>query len=151
MMKSILTSALLVSAALGTAVPRPGKKVDYTGFKVLRVAATEDVKAQIEGLAAHVLNPGKSSQLDVVVSPENVDALTALVAESRVLNEDVDAALAEEGETTAYAGRFAELDFFQRARLMECSPERDLVHCISPVCRPYPVPHRPASWLHWPV
>lgn len=49
-MKAILTSALLFSAALGTVVPRAGKKVDYSGFKVLRVASTEDVKAQIEGL-----------------------------------------------------------------------------------------------------
>ena len=103
-MKSILTSALLLSAALGTVVPRAGKKVDYSGFKVLRVASTEGVKAEIEHLAAHVLNPGKSAQLDVVVSPENVDALTALVAESQVLNEDVGAALAEEGGMTAYAG-----------------------------------------------
>jgi len=55
-------------------------------------------------LAAHILNPGTSAELDVVVSPENVDALTALVAESKVLNEDVGAALAEEGEMSVYAG-----------------------------------------------
>ena len=110
-MKSILTSALLLSTAFGTVVPRAGKKVDYNGFKVLRVSSTEDVKAQIENLAAHVLNPGKSAQLDVVVSPENVDALTALVAESQVLNEDVGAALAEEGEMKAYAGTLITLIF----------------------------------------
>lgn len=103
-MKHILTFTLLLSAALGTVVPRAGKKFDYNGFKVLRVSSTEDVKDQIEDLAAHVLNPGKSDQLDVVVSPENVDALTALVAECQILNEDVGAALAEEGEMKAYAG-----------------------------------------------
>jgi carboxypeptidase A2 len=105
MKATILTSALLLSStALGTVVPRAGKKVDYNGFKVLRVASTDAVKAEIESLAAHILNPGTSAELDVVVSPENVDALTALVAESKVLNEDVGAALAEEGEMSVYAG-----------------------------------------------
>jgi hypothetical protein len=100
----ILTSALLFSTALATVVPKAPKKVDYSGFKVLRVASTDDVKAQIESLAAHVLNPGKSAELDVVVSPENIAALTALVAASEVLNDDVGAALAEEGQMSAYAG-----------------------------------------------
>lgn len=105
MKTTILTSALLLSStALATVVPRAGKKVDYNGFKVLRVASTDAVKAEIESLAAHILNPGTSAELDVVVSPENVDALTALVAESKVLNEDVGAALAEEGEMSVYAG-----------------------------------------------
>jgi hypothetical protein len=104
MKTTILTSALLLTTALGSVVPKAPKKVDYSGFKVLRVASTDDVKAQIESLAAHVLNPGKSAELDVVVSPENVDALTALVAESKVLTEDVGAALVEEGQMSAYAG-----------------------------------------------
>jgi carboxypeptidase A2 len=105
MKTTIITSTLLLSTtALGTVVPKAPKKVDYNGFKVLRVASTDDVKAQIEGLATHVLNPGKSAELDVVVSPENVDTLTALVAESKVLNEDVGAAFAEEGQMSAYAG-----------------------------------------------
>jgi hypothetical protein len=104
MKSNILASALLFSTAFGTVVPRAGQKVDYSGFKVLRVTSTEDVKDQIENLAAHVLNPGKSASLDVVVSPENVDALTALVSESQIINEDVGAALAEEGEMKAYAG-----------------------------------------------
>jgi carboxypeptidase A2 len=104
MKTAILTSALLLSTALGTVVPKAPKKVDYSGFKVIRVASTDDVKAQIEKLAAHILNPGKSAELDVVVSPENVDALTALVSGSTVLNEDVGLALAEEGQMGAYAG-----------------------------------------------
>lgn len=106
MKTTILTSALLLSStAFGTVVPKAGKKVDYNGFKVLRVTSTNDVQAQIESLAAHVLNPGKSAEMDVVVAPENVDALTALVAESKVLNEDVGAALAGEGEMGIYAGK----------------------------------------------
>ncbi|EDU48345.1 carboxypeptidase B precursor [Pyrenophora tritici-repentis Pt-1C-BFP] len=104
MKTTILTSALLLSStALGTVVPRAGKKVDYNGYKVLRVTSTNDMLAQIESLAAHVLNPGKSAEMDVVVAPENVDALTALVTESKTLNEDVGAALAEEGEMGIYA------------------------------------------------
>ncbi|KAF2847695.1 carboxypeptidase-like protein A1 precursor [Plenodomus tracheiphilus IPT5] len=103
MKSSILTSVLLISGALGTVVPRADKKVDYNGYKVLRVTAQDNVKAQIENLAAHVLNPGKAAELDVVVSPANVAALTALVAESKVLNEDVGATLQEEGEMKAYA------------------------------------------------
>lgn len=105
MKATILTSALLLSStALGTVVPRAGKKVDYNGFKVLRVTATDNVKDQVESLSAHVLNPGKSAEMDVVVAPENVEALTALVAESKVLNNDVGAALKEEGEMGVYAG-----------------------------------------------
>ena len=105
MKATFFTSALLLSSsALGTAVPRAGKKINYDGFKVLRVSGADDVKAQIEDLAAHVLNPGKSAEMDVVVAPENLKALTALVSESKVLNEDVGAALKEEGQMGTYAG-----------------------------------------------
>lgn len=105
-MKYILTSALLASASFASVVPR-AQKVDYTGFKALRVTlpqGSDSVKAQVENLVAHVLNPGKS-ELDVVVAPQDVEALTALVAESKVINEDVGAALADEGEMGVYAGR----------------------------------------------
>ncbi|KAF2131017.1 hypothetical protein P153DRAFT_421995 [Dothidotthia symphoricarpi CBS 119687] len=104
-MKFILTSALLASTVLGTVVPRAGKKIDYSGFKLLRLAApdvTADVHSQIEELAAHVLNPGKA-QLDIVVSPENVDAISALAPGSKIINEDVGAALKEEGQMSVYA------------------------------------------------
>lgn len=104
MKSSILTSALLISSAFGTVVPRAGKKVDYNGYKVIRVTAQDNVKAQVESLAAHVLNPGKA-EMDVVVAPDNVAALTALVAESKVINEDVGAALQEEDEMSTYAGK----------------------------------------------
>jgi hypothetical protein len=105
-MKFIITSALLASTAIGSVVPRASQKVDYSGFKALRVTlpeGSESVKAQIENLVAHVLNPGKK-ELDVVVAPKDIAALNALVAESKVINEDVGAALAEEGEMKAYAG-----------------------------------------------
>jgi hypothetical protein len=106
-MKCILTSALFASATLATVVPRVGQKVDYNGFKALRVTlpeGSESVKTQIEDLVAHVLNPGKS-ELDVVVAPKDIDALNALVTESKVITEDVGAALAEEGEMSTYAGK----------------------------------------------
>ncbi|KAL5403496.1 hypothetical protein PMIN06_009155 [Paraphaeosphaeria minitans] len=93
-------SLLLATTVLGTAVPRAEKKVDYTGFKVLRLSlhkASNNIEEQIEKIAAHILNPGKST-LDVVVSPGSVAAMKALVPESVVINENLGASLAEEGE-----------------------------------------------------
>ena len=107
-MKFLLTSALLASTTLGSVVPRAGQKVDYNGFKALRITlpeGSESVKAQVEDLVAHVLNPGKSAELDVVVAPQDVEALNALVGESKVISEDVGAALADEGEVSTYAGQ----------------------------------------------
>lgn len=78
--------------------------MDYNGFKLLRLENTEGLEAQIEELSAHVLNPGKSAQLDVVVSPDKVDAISSL-AKSKVINNDVGAVLAEEGEMSVYAGK----------------------------------------------
>ena len=99
-MKFLLPGSLLLATVLGTAVPRASQKIDYTGFKVLRLSlqkADHSIEAQIEKVAAHILNPGKST-LDVVVSPGSVAALKALVPESVVINEDLGASLAEEGE-----------------------------------------------------
>ncbi|KAF2258954.1 hypothetical protein CC78DRAFT_525474 [Lojkania enalia] len=98
-MKSLLLISLLLADALSFVVPRAGQEVDYSGFKALRLKLSEqseDIEAQIEELAAHVLNPGRSELLDVVVAPENVDAVTALAAESTVITEDVGAAFKEE-------------------------------------------------------
>ena len=99
-MRFFLAVSLLLSNVLGTAVPRAEQKVDYTGFKVLRLSlakASHDIEAQIEKVAAHILNPGKTT-LDVVVSPESVDTVKALVPESIIINEDLGVTLAEEGE-----------------------------------------------------
>ncbi|KAF2036347.1 hypothetical protein EK21DRAFT_96277 [Setomelanomma holmii] len=104
-MKLILTSALLASTTFGSVAPRAGQRVDYNGFKALRVTlpeGSESVKAQLENFVAHVLTPGKV-ELDVVVAPQDVEAVNALVAYSKVINEDVGAALAEEGELQALA------------------------------------------------
>jgi hypothetical protein len=108
-MRSLLLSAILLPLTLAAAAPKTEKKVDYHGFKVLRLSvskATAELETQIEELAAHVLNPGKASHVDVVVSPENIKAITALPVDSTVINEDVGAALEEEGEFSAYAGSY---------------------------------------------
>ncbi|KAF2193109.1 carboxypeptidase B precursor [Zopfia rhizophila CBS 207.26] len=104
-MKLLPFSSLLLPLVLGIVVLR-AEKVDYNGYKVLRLSLGEsvaDIEAQIEELAAHVLNPGRAERLDVVVAPDNVDAVAALAADSTVLTEDVGAVLEEEGEMTTYA------------------------------------------------
>lgn len=108
-MKSALVSSLLFTLALAGAVPKVNKKVDYNGFKVLRVNLNEKVDKleALEKLATHVLNPGKASFVDVVVAPENVDAVNALSA-STVITEDIGAALKEEGGFSSYAGSYCE-------------------------------------------
>lgn len=102
-MRFLLSGALLLTTVLGTAVPKVEKKIDYTGFKVLRLSlpkTKQNFEVQLEELAAHILNPGKPT-LDVVVSPKNVDAIRALVPESTIINEDIGASLAEEGTLKA--------------------------------------------------
>lgn len=148
-MKSILISALLASATFGTVVPRAGQKVDYNGFKALRVILPEgsaNIKAQVESLVAHVLNPGRK-ELDVVVAPQDVAALKALVGESKVLNEDVGAALKGEGEMTAYAGELTSIDQ-KWPVLTHYSAIRDLVRGVPCLCRSPSVSARPASRVY---
>lgn len=94
-------SPLLASVALAVLEARGDSKVDYHGYKVLKVGFGDDadVGAQIEGLVAHIFHPGENkSELEVVVSPENLAAVEALALESVVVNEDVGATLDEEGE-----------------------------------------------------
>ncbi|KAF2197694.1 hypothetical protein GQ43DRAFT_424031 [Delitschia confertaspora ATCC 74209] len=105
-MKSFLLSSLLFSTILAGVVPRATEKVDYHGFKVLRLELTEKsakVEAKIEELVAHVLNPGTSSVLDVVVSADKVKAVSAFAKKSTVITEDVGLALEGEGGISAYS------------------------------------------------
>jgi len=121
-MKSLLLLGSLVSYTYSAVVPKAEEQVDYSGFKVVRLAlpeANSDIEIRIEELAAHVLNPGKSSHLDVVVAPNSLNALTALVPESSIINEDVGAAFSEEGglvamerEVSALAGTSSNLSSF---------------------------------------
>ncbi|EWY82394.1 carboxypeptidase A4 [Fusarium oxysporum f. sp. lycopersici 4287] len=103
-MRSSLLLALL-PLAIATAVPS-SKKVDYTGFKSLRVTLPKGAKnavAEINKLSATILNPGAKEELDIVVSPDNIDAVTKIASDTTVLVEDVGAALAEEETSEIYA------------------------------------------------
>ncbi|KAM5348961.1 hypothetical protein ACJ41O_008784 [Fusarium nematophilum] len=103
-MKASLLSITLLPLALAAAVPR-SKKIDYTGFKSLRVTLpdTKDAASEINKLAVTVLNHGDAEELDIIVSPENVDAVTEIAADTTVLVEDVGAVFAEEDVSTVYA------------------------------------------------
>ena len=104
-MKSLILA--LVPLALASAVPS-SKKVDYNGFKSLRVTlpkGSDEDLAAINKLAATILNPGAGEELDIVVSPENVDKVTKIASDATVLVEDVGAVLAEEETSTVYAGK----------------------------------------------
>ncbi|RKL50668.1 Metallocarboxypeptidase A [Fusarium proliferatum] len=103
-MRSSLLLALL-PLAVATAVPS-SKKVDYNGFKSLRVTLSKGAKnavAEINKLSATILNPGAKEELDIVVSPDNIDAVTKIASDTTVLVEDVGAALAEEETSEIYA------------------------------------------------
>ncbi|KAG8158425.1 hypothetical protein KVR01_011547 [Diaporthe batatas] len=99
-MKSLLISSLLLPLATAVAVPERAAKVDYRGYKALRVdvGSDEAVTAKLSQLAAHVLNPGTTGPIDVVVAPDSVSALKELGVSSTVIDEDVGASIAAEGE-----------------------------------------------------
>ena len=111
-MKSMLISSLLLPLATAAVLPERDAKVDYTGYKVLRVDVGSDdaVTAEVSELAAHVLNPGTTGAVDVVVSPDSVSALEDLGVSSTVLDEDLGASIAAEGELSqTLAGKFSHL------------------------------------------
>ncbi|OHE96866.1 zinc carboxypeptidase, partial [Colletotrichum orchidophilum] len=105
MKASLISAATLVPWVLGATVPKAAK-VDYNGFKGLRITlpeGAEDLVDEINELAATILNPGSKEQLDVVVSPDNVEAISQLAVNATVLLEDVGAAFAEEDMASVYA------------------------------------------------
>lgn len=111
-MKSSLISTLLLPLVAAVALPEEEVKVDYTGYKVFRVDVGSDamVSAEVSQLAAHVLNPGSTGAVDVVVAPDSVSALEGLGLNSTVLDEDLGASIAAEGEISqALAGVFFHL------------------------------------------
>jgi hypothetical protein len=104
-MRSLILA--LLPLALATAVPS-SKKVDYNGFKSLRITlpkGAEDAVGEINKLAATILNPGATEEIDIVVSPENLSKVKKLASDTTVLVEDVGAALAEEETSKVYAGK----------------------------------------------
>lgn len=107
-MKSMLISSLLLPLATAAALPERDAKVDYTGYKVLRVDVGSDaaITAEVSEVAAHVLNPGTTGAVDIVVAPDSVAAIESLGVSSTVLDEDVGASIAAEGELSqALAGK----------------------------------------------
>ena len=107
-MKSLILASILLRFVLAGVLPQVEKKVDYSGFKVLRLTLANKsakLEAKIDELTAHVLNPGKADFLDVVVSPANVEAVAALAVKSVVINENVGLALEkEEDQVSISAG-----------------------------------------------
>ncbi|KLU82227.1 hypothetical protein MAPG_01302 [Magnaporthiopsis poae ATCC 64411] len=108
-MRTSVASALLLALGLADAAaiePRPAK-VDYTGFRGLRVTLnehTQEVEDKLTELVAHILNPG-AKVLDVVVDPAKVDAVTEFAATADVVVEDVGALLAQEEHAAPLATR----------------------------------------------
>ncbi|KAM0272560.1 hypothetical protein ACHAQH_008670 [Verticillium albo-atrum] len=105
MKASVLSTLALLPLAFASVIPKP-KKFDYSGFKGIRVSLPEDAEEarhQISKLAASVLNPGSHEDLDIVVSPENVDAVSRLATNTTILVEDIGAAFAEEDMASLYA------------------------------------------------
>lgn len=105
-MKSFLISSLLLPLVAAVALPERAAKVDYTGYKILRVnLASEAIAKKVEQLASHILTPGNKQVVDVVVPPESVPVLEDLGVTSTVLDDDLGASIAAEGETVeTFAG-----------------------------------------------
>lgn len=155
MKASLISAVALAPVALGATVPK-STKVDYTGFKGLRITlpeGSEYLADQINELAATILNPGAKEQLDVVVSPGNVDAISQLAVNTTILLEDVGAAFVNEDVATVYAGESTSHCYeliathFHRS----LSPQRNLVHCLSQLCRPLNFPEGPSEQLPEPI
>ncbi|KAL8347636.1 hypothetical protein RB601_002988 [Gaeumannomyces tritici] len=108
-MRTSVASAVLLALGLADAVavvPKP-LKVDYSGFRGLRVTLnehTQEVEDKLTELVAHILNPG-AEVLDVVVDPANIDAVTNMAASAEVIIDDVGALLAEEEHAAPLATR----------------------------------------------
>ena len=143
-MKSLILASILLPFAFAGVVPQIEKKVDYAGFKVLRLTlANKNAKleAKIDELTAHVLNPGKAEFLDVVVSPANVDAVVALAVKSVVINENVGLPLEkEEDQVSILAGPFSFSILLSECALTRSSACRKLVYRVPPLCRPSYLP-----------
>ena len=96
---------LLLAAPLASAVrlDRRGK-VDYAGYKIFRVApeSADAVESELQGLEAiHLMRTAQ--HLDVAVPPESVDSFNALNVKSELINEDIGADFALEGDLAPYS------------------------------------------------
>ena len=88
-MKLFLNSALFLALAAASAVPK--QRVNYDGYKVLRVAYNDEVESLIQknNIATWIKESGN---IDVVIPP-GVTALDHL--DAKVMHEDLGVAVAE--------------------------------------------------------
>ena len=95
-MKVFLWSSFLLPLASAAAI---SGKVNYDGYKLFRVstAGNSTLEDKLAKVAAHVLNPGRTPEIDILVAPDQVDAFNALNVESTTLQEDFGSVLALEG------------------------------------------------------
>jgi hypothetical protein len=93
--------AAVIPLARASVFPREETKVDYSGYQALRVALPEDggdLEGVLSDLATHVINPGQTDRIDVVVDADTVEAVKSLAPDAEVIVEDLGAAIAEEGD-----------------------------------------------------
>lgn len=112
MLSSFFITALLPLASAVAIAPRE-PVVDYTGYKVFRVAAGQDAAAVKEQTSQfHISRLSSANNVDVVVSPESVPSFQALGLNSTTLDGDLGASIAsEQGEFSVYAGKPGTLIF----------------------------------------
>ncbi|KAI0128689.1 zinc carboxypeptidase [Xylariales sp. AK1849] len=100
----ILPAASLAFAAV---VPEASSKVNYDGYTLFHVEATEGtfaLQGQIAPLADSIALQGctHDDHLDVAVPEHEVEAFQALNLNAKVIHEDLGAAIAEEGDLVPY-------------------------------------------------
>jgi hypothetical protein len=86
-------------------------RVDYTGYRVLRVSTPSDVVAfeeQFEELSAVSIHH-HGDHYDIAVPQESIEAFEALDFQFEVLSEDLGADIAAEGELAEYPGLESEV------------------------------------------
>lgn len=107
-MKLFSVALALASFASATVISSRGGKVNYDGYKVFRVDASEGlnvVEEKIAALSALALH-GHEDHWDVAVAPDNVAAFEASELSAQLLTEDLGAAIATEGEIQPYDGEY---------------------------------------------
>ncbi len=98
-MKNILLSSLLIALVSAAAVPG---KVDYDGYRVVRVKSSDKVKSIIAEKSLETwVGAGKANgQVDVVVPP-GVEAFDG--TDAQVMHQDLGASIARESNFEVYA------------------------------------------------
>ena len=102
-MKILLFSNLFLSLVSAVAVPGATGKVNYDGYKVVRLQSSAQVKSMIQGLSLKTWNGAAKDDGEVdVVIPPGVKAFDGM--DMQVMHEDLGASIAQEAKYDAYAG-----------------------------------------------